>query len=384
MVKTLLDGNSAAAWGGRLARVEVVPNFPVTPQTELIETFAKWKSEGSWKGEFVPVESEHSVMSAAIAASAAGARVFTGTSSQGLMLMHEMMYVASGMRLPVVMINVSRGLSAPITLWPDHNDILDLRDSGWIVFFCETNQEVLDTVIQSFKVCEDNRVLLPAVINMDGFIQSYTREPVEIPSQKLVDRFLPKRKADVVLNVKKPMALGVGVMKEYTYFRQQIYLAHRNALRIINDVHKEWWKIFKRRYGLLESFMMKDAQAALITIGSNTTIAKAAVLALRKKGYKIGLVRIRVYRPFPKNELKKALSHVKAVGVVDQNLSPGYGGILYPEVRDALYGLNIPVSSFIISLGGKHISQEEFEEICLNVLKTIKTKKECFFWQDFR
>jgi pyruvate ferredoxin oxidoreductase alpha subunit len=174
--KTLLDGNAAAAWGARLSKVQVVPNFPVTPQTEIIETLAEWSVRGLWRGRFLPVESEHSVLSAAVAASATGARVFTGSSSQGLMLMHEIMYVASGMRLPIVMMNVSRALSAPITLWPDHNDFLDQRDSGWLMFACERNQEVLDTVIQAFRISEDVNVMLPSLINLDGFILSYTRE----------------------------------------------------------------------------------------------------------------------------------------------------------------------------------------------------------------
>lgn len=382
MKSTLLDGNAAAAWGGRLARAQVVPNFPVTPQTELIEKFAEWKSKGEWKGEFLPVESEHSVLSAAIAASAAGARVFSGSSSQGLMLMHEMVYVASGMRAPVVMVNVSRALSAPITLWPDHNDILGQRDSGWLMFFCESNQEVLDTVIQSFRVCENPNVLLPAFVNMEGFVLSYTREPTQIPEQKAVDRFLPKYKPRIFLDPKKPMAMGIGVMKEYPYFRSQAYAAQKNALTIIQDVHKEWARRFDREYGLVEEFMMEGAQAALVSMGANSSIAKAAVKSLRSKGLPIGLMRIRVYRPFPKEQIKKALERTEAVGVIDQNLSPGYGGIVYPEIRDCLYGTGIPISDFIIGLGGRQVSQKELEQIGMEVLKSVNTKKEVIQWQE--
>jgi len=382
MKTTLLDGDAAAAWGGRLSRAQVVPNFPVTPQTELIEKFAEWKSGGEWKGEFLPVESEHSVLSAAIAASATGARVFSGSSSQGLMLMHEMVYVASGMRVPIVMINVSRALSAPITLWPDHNDILGQRDAGWLIFFCESNQEVLDTVIQAFKICEDERVLLPAFINMEGFVLSYTREPIQIPDQKKVDRFLPKYRPKVFLDPKKPMALGIGVMKEYPYFRSQVYAAHKNALGVIKEVQRDWKKKFGREYGLIEGYMMEGAQAALVTMGANSSIAKAAVKGLRSKGLPIGLVRLRVHRPFPREEISRALEGVEAVGVIDQNLSPGYGGIVYPEIRDVLYDKRIPVSDFIIGLGGRHISQQELEQIGMEVLKSVKTKKEVRMWQD--
>ena len=382
MKSTLLDGNAAAAWGARLSRVQVVPNFPVTPQTELIEKFAEWKSKGEWKGEFLPMESEHSVLSAAIAASATGARAFSGSSSQGLALMHEMVYVASGMRVPVVMINVSRALSAPITLWPDHNDILGQRDAGWLIFFCESNQEILDTVIQSFRICEDERVLLPAFINMEGFVLSYTREPTHIPEQKAVDRFLPKYRPKVFLDPKKPMSAGIGVMNEYPYFRSQVYTAQKNALGVIQEVHKEWEKKFRRKYDFVEEFMMEGAQAALVTMGANSSIAKAAVKSLRAKGLPIGLVRIRVYRPFPREALKKALGNVEAVGVLDQNLSPGYGGIVYPEIRDCLYDRRIPISDFIISLGGKQISQQEIEQMGMEALKSVKTKKEVRLWQD--
>ena len=185
-----MDGNEAGAWAARLAKVKVVPNFPVTPQTELIETLAKWKVDGLFKGDFLDVESEHSVGSAAIASSATGVRTFTASSSQGLLLMHEVLYVASGMRLPIVMINVSRGLSAPITLWDDHNDILDQRDSGWMIFFTENNQEVIDLTLQAFKIAENHKVLLPCFVNLDGFVLSYTREPVQIPNQKAVDKSL--------------------------------------------------------------------------------------------------------------------------------------------------------------------------------------------------
>ena len=379
--KTLMDGNEAAAWGARLSRVQVVPNFPVTPQTEIIEKLAEWSSQGAWKGKFLPMESEHSVLSAAVASSATGARTFTGSSSQGLLLMHEVMYIASGMRLPIVMMNVSRALSAPITLWSDHGDFLDQRDSGWLMFACERNQEILDTAIQAFKISEDVNVMLPSLINLDGFILSYTREPTEIPDQSKVDSFLPRFKPKVCLDPKKPMALGIGVMKEYSYFRSQSHLAQKNALKVIKDVQDKFGRKFGRRYQVVEPYMMDGAKAAIVTMGANTTIARAAVKALRKKGKKIGLVRLRLIRPFPEDDLRKALSGLSAVGVVDQNLAPGKGGIMHTEIKAAMTGRRIPVSSFIISLGGKHISRQEFETICLKTLDSAKTKKEKTMWQ---
>ncbi len=379
--KTLMDGNAAAAWGARLSRVQVVPNFPVTPQTEIIETLAKWSTSGAWKGRFLPVESEHSVLSAAVASASTGARTFTGSSSQGLMLMHEVMYIASGMRLPIVMINVSRALSAPISLWSDHNDFLDQRDTGWLMFFCERNQEVLDTVIQSYRISEDTNVMLPSLVNMDGFILSYTREPTRIPDQRKVDSFLPGFRPKVYLDPKKPMALGIGVMKEYSYFRSQVHLAQKNALKAVKDVQNRFGRKFGRRYSVVEPYMMDGARAALVTMGANTTIARAAVKSLRAKGKRIGLLRLRLFRPFPEEDIRRVLSGVDAVGVVDQNLAPGRGGIVYPEIKAALCDRRIPVSSFIISLGGKHISRQEFETIGEKVLESAKTRKPRVMWQ---
>lgn len=382
MAKTLIDGNTAAAWAARLADVQVVPNFPITPQTEIIETLAQWSADGDWKGEFVQMEGEHSVLSAAVSASASGARVFTGTSSQGTLLMHEVMFIASGMRLPIVMVNVSRGLSAPITLWPDHNDFLDQRDTGWLMFCCETNQELLDTTIMSFRICEDRRVLLPALVNMDGFFMSFTREVTDIPAISRVRKFLPPYVAGVKMDTKKPMAVGMGSMEEYTYFREQVFMAHRNAFGVIEEVQAEWEKAFGRKYSLFEEFMMDGAEACLVIMGSNSMMAKAAVKRLREAGKKVGLVRLRLIRPFPEEQLKKALSKVKAIGVVDQNLSPGRGGILHPEIKAALYGSSVPVSDFIISLGGHPISEQHFEDMLAEVLETAKTGKEKRMWQN--
>jgi pyruvate ferredoxin oxidoreductase alpha subunit len=217
---------------------------------------------------------------------------------------------------------------------------------------------------------------------MEGFVLSYTREPTQIPEQKSVDRFLPKYRPKIYLDPKKPMAMGIGVMKEYPYFRSQVYAAQRNALGVIQEAHKEWKRKFGREYSLVESFMMEGAKAALVSMGANSSIAKAAVKSLRSKGFPVGLVRIRVYRPFPREQIKRALEGVEAVGVIDQNLSPGYGGIVYPEIRDCLYDRKIPVSDFIIGLGGRQVSQQEFEQIGNEVLKTANTKKSVVLWQD--
>jgi pyruvate ferredoxin oxidoreductase alpha subunit len=367
-MKKLMDGNEAGAWAARLSKAEVVPNFPVTPQTELIEVLAQWKVDGLFKGDFLEMESEHSVGSAAIAASATGVRTFTATSSQGLLLMHENFYIASGMRLPIVMVNVSRGLSAPITLWDDHNDIFDQRDSGWMIFFTENNQEVIDLTIQSFKVSENHKVLLPSMINLDGFVLSYTREPVKIPSQKAIDKFLPKFKPVTYLDPQKPMNLGVPVLEEYMEFRLQQQAAMKNALGVIKKTFADWDKKFGREYDVIERFMMDDAVIALVSVGAMTSTAKAAVLEARKKGIKVGLVKIVVYRPFPFKDLEDALNDVVGIGVCDQNLAPGFGGILYHDIRSLMYGYKRTINSYILGLGGRTVSKDKYVEIIEDLL----------------
>jgi pyruvate ferredoxin oxidoreductase alpha subunit len=372
-MKTLLDGNKAAAWGARLARAKVVPNFPITPQTEIIETLAKWKAEGEWDGEFVPLDSEHSVLSAAIASEACGARTFTASSSQGLLLMHEMHYVASGMRLPLVMVNCSRGLAAPITLWSDLNDILALRDSGWLMFFAKNNQEVLDLIIQAYAIGENKEVLLPSIINMEGFILSYTREPTEIPEQEKIDEFLPPYKPQTVIDINNSMSLGVPVLHEYMYFKSQQHKAQLNALKVAKKVFEKFEKIFGRKYSLIECYCMEDAKVCFVSMGCLSSVIECAVDELRKEGIKAGLLRILCYRPFPGEEIRRVLEGCEKVIVIDNNISPGSGGILYPEIKAVHDGKTY---DFIVSLGGKHISKKDFVEICKKALTSEKEK----FW----
>ena len=376
----LVTGNEAAAWAARLSRVEVIPNFPITPQTECIETIAKWVADGEWKTDFVKMDSEHSVMSAAVGASAAGARVFTASSSQGLMLMNEIMYIASGLRLPIVMATVSRGLSAPITLWSDHNDFLAFLPTGWQMIHAATNQEVLDSIIMAYKASENKKVLLPTMVNMDGYVLSYTDEPTEIPAQKLVDKFLPKYKPEhAFFDSKHPLIQGTAVLagEDYTYFRKQHTAAAQNALKVILQVAKEWKKLTGREYGLFEKFMLDDADYVFVTQGSISTTAKQAVLDLRKKGIKAGLLRLRVIRPMPWKQLAKALSNAKAIAVVDKNVSPGIGGIMYPEIKAVAYeNDNHPViSGFITGLGGSKTGVKKFISIYEYLKKDGKTGK---------
>lgn len=374
----ILDGNMCAAWAARLARVECIPVFPVTPQTEQIETFAKWHTKKEWDFIFDQVESEHSVGSAAFGASITGARTYTATSSQGLFLMHEMLPIISGSRTPVVMSLVARALSAPISLWPDHNDLLAMRDSGWITFICETNQEVLDLTILAFKISEDKKIMLPALVCMDGFIHSYTRTEVDVPEQKLVDTFLPKPDWEVKLDVNNPMSLSVPAMGlEYMRFRAQLHRAMLDSFDVIRKTFKDWQKLTKRKYDFVEKYQLDDAKVAIVSIGANTTIAKACVDSLRKKGKKVGLLKILLYRPFPEKEIQEALKGIKHIAVVDQNICPGMSGILYPEIKAALSNSGATVSNYIIGLGGNFVAEKDYAMIFDDV---VKAKKEVRRW----
>lgn len=372
-MKEVIDGNTAAAWGARLSRIKVFPNFPITPQTEIIEVMAEWKAKKEWNGEWVNLESEHSVLSAAISSEATGARTFTASSSQGLMLMSEMHYVASGMRLPLVMANCSRGLAAPITLWSDHNDIMALKNTGWLIFMAKNNQEVVDSIIQAYKISENRNVLLPSIVNLDGFILSFTNEPTEIPNQKKVDKFLPPYEPKTILDVNNPMSLGVPSMENYMYFKSQIHKAQLNAKKVITEVGKDYGKHFGREYGLIEKYRTSDAKVVFVGAGAMCTTIEAAVDSLRKQKIKAGLLRLRTIRPFPKEEIEKEIGDCEHIAVMENSLSPGLGGTITPDLCTVLDRKR--VSTFITGLGGRHIGRKDFEEAAK---KTLKEKKD--FW----
>jgi len=364
----MLTGNAAAAWGVRLAEVDVIPAFPVTPQTEIIETLAKWIADGNLDCRFVTMDSEHSMITAAGAASATGARAFTATSSQGLLYGFEMLYNVAGWRVPLVMVNVSRGLSAPITLEPDHNDVLAARDSGFLQIHCETCQEVLDSILMAYRVAEDERVLLPALVNMDGFYLSFTREPVEVPAVETVRQFLPRyQPSHAFFKASQPMAQGVVVFggAEYSYFKYQMHLASLKALTVYNEVCAEFETVFGRSYDTLDRYLLDDAEYVLVMTNSFATLGKAAVKRAREQGLKAGLVRLRLLRPFPEEDIRAALHGKRAVAVIDQNISIGKGGILYAEIASCLVNMTRKprLLSFIGGLGGKNISPQEFEFI---------------------
>src|SRR3990172_10026495 len=378
MVRQMLTGNASAAWGVRLAEVDYIPAFPITPQTEIIESLARWICDGEMDARFVTVDSEHSMITAAGAASATGVRVFTATSSQGLLYSFEMLYTVSGWRVPLVMVNVSRGLSSPITLEADHNDILAARDSGFLQIHCETCQEVLDSVLMAYRLAEDERILLPIFVNMDGFQLSFTREPVEIPEIEDVRRFLPPyQPKHAIFKASQPMAQGIAVLcgPVYSYFKYQMHLANRKGLDVYKEISKEFEGVFGRKYDAVEGYMTDDAEYLLIMTNSFSTLGKAAVKRARERGIKAGLLRLRLIRPFPDDDIKNALKGRKAVSVIDQNISVGNGGILYSEIAGVLYNEKDKplLLSFIGGLGGKNISPGEFEFIFDNMIKTSET-----------
>ncbi|ETW97381.1 MAG: pyruvate synthase [Candidatus Entotheonella factor] len=370
----LLTGNASAAWGARLADVDYIPAFPITPQTEIIELLAQWTADGTMPARFVTMDSEHSMLTAAGAAAAAGARVFTATSSQGILYGFEMLYSIAGWRVPMVLINVSRGLSSPITLEADHNDILSARDSGFLQIHAETCQEILDSILMAYRLAEDERVMLPVLVNLDGFTLSFTREPVVTPEPEAVSTFLPTYEPNhAFIRGDRPMAQGTTVLGGaiYSYFRYQQHLAQQNALEVHEEVAAAFQDQFGRHYGLFEPFQLDDADYVLVMSNAFATKGKAAVQRLRAQGVKAGLLRLRVLRPFPVSHIADALEGRKAVAIIDQNLAPGLGGITYQEVAATLYGRTArpPLLSVIGGLGGKDISVAEFDAVFQNMAR---------------
>lgn len=376
-MRTLLTGNAAAAWGARLARVDYVPAFPITPQTEIIETLGNWIDNAGMPGKMVTLESEHSMMTAAGSAAATGVRVFSATSSQGLLYAMEMIYTVAGWRAPFVLVNVSRGLAAPITLESDHNDIMAARDSGFLQIHCSSCQEVLDSVLLAYRLGEDKRVRLPVIVNLDGFYLSFTREPVELPDTKQVNGFLPRFDAgNIRFRASTPESQAVAVLggAPYSYFRYELHLAAQQALTVYDELASEFEQVFGRKHNAVEGYRSDDADYVFVMIGSFATKAMDAVDTLRDNGEKVGLVRPRLLRPFPVQRLRELLSGKKGVAVIDQNLSMGKGGVMHTELASALYGqADAPpvLTSFIGGLGGRDIGQEEFIEMLAVTIKAV-------------
>lgn len=375
-MKQVITGNEAAAIAAKLARIKVVSAYPITPQTIIVERLSEFVANGDLDAEFVKVESEHTALSVCIGAAATGARTFTATSSQGLMLMSEMLFVASGLRLPIVMANVNRSLSAPLSIWCDQQDSMAVRDCGWVQLYCENNQEVLDTTLQAFRIAEET--LLPVMVCFDGFILSHTAEPVEVPEQAEVDQFLPPYKIPHPLDPANPVTMGaVGVPEVYEEFRFTVQDAMRTAKRKLVEVDKEFGKRFWRKYGPIECYHSEDANVILLTIGSLSGTAKELIDRYRKRGESVGLVRVRAFRPFPVKELIDALGHAKAVAVLEKDVSLGSAGGLFLDTAASFINISKPPSmlNFICGLGGRDITPFDIRKALKTAIGVAKKKE---------
>ncbi|MBC7358328.1 MAG: pyruvate ferredoxin oxidoreductase [Desulfacinum sp.] len=366
-----MEVSIAAAEAVGLCDVDVIAAYPITPQTHIVEHLSELVADGHLDAEFIPVESEHSAMSTCVGSAAAGARTFTSTASQGYALMAEICYIASSMRLPIVMAVANRALSAPINIWNDHSDMMMARDTGWIQTVAENGQEVVDLIIHAFRVAEDHRVLLPVMVNLDGFILSHMIEPIILPDKEEVDRYLPPYKPKMRLDPQNPMTFGpVGMPEVYTEAKKAQDEALKGSKAVIVEAWREFEKQFGRSYRPVETYKADDAQILILTMGSISETAMTAVDKMRAAGQKVGLVRLRLWRPFPAEELVDALKGAKALAVVDRSLpfSGGCGPVCV-EVKSALFdrGLSPCVQNFLAGLGGRDVTVEDFEAMAAKV-----------------
>jgi pyruvate ferredoxin oxidoreductase alpha subunit len=374
-----ISGNDAVAIGAKLARPHVISAYPITPQTVVVERLSEMVEDGSLKAEFMHVESEHSAISAAMGASVVGARTFTATSSQGLLYMAEGLYYAAGGRFPIVMMNANRSLALPWSIYGDQSDSLSQLNSGWIQIYVEDAQEALDMVIQAYRIAEDPAVLTPFMVNLDGFVLTHTYEPVSIPDQAEVDRFLPPFSTHNKMSFEKPMNMGMSTTpQDNQEYKFQQHSAILSSVEAIKRVDTEFGEFFNRRYGgLVEEYCCNDAEVVLITLGSITGTVRAVTDRMRNEGRRVGLLKIRYMRPFPVDELIRVCENLRRVGVVDRDISFGYEGTVFTNVNSALYRMSNPpeTMNFICGMGGRDVSKEHIEEMFLLLLKDSGLKQ---------
>ena len=361
-----MEVSLAVAEAVKLADADVIAAYPITPQTHIVEHLAELVAQGELDAEFIPVESEHSALSACLGSAAAGARTFTATAGQGLELMHEVVYVASAMRLPIVMTVANRALSAPLSVWGDHSDVMAVRDTGWIQIFVENGQEAIDNVICAFRMGEDRRALLPVMVHIDGFHLSHMVEPVMFPSQAEVREFLPPYDYPFPLNPARPVTMGdfaPPVVFTETKWAQEINL--ENSKAVVLDIWQRFGDKFGRYYHPIECYRCEDCETLLMTMGSFSETAMMAVDKMREAGQKVGLFRIRLWRPFPYQELRQTVAGARTLIVLDRAISLGMGGPVASEIKSALYALESRprVVGFVGGLGGRDISPGDFEAI---------------------
>ncbi len=374
--KVFASGNEAVALGVRLARPHVISAYPITPQTTVAERLSEMVEDGSLKSEFMHVESEHSALSACMGASSIGARTFTATSSQGLLYMAECLHYASGGRFPIVMMNANRSLALPWSIYCDHRDSLSLLDCGWIQVYAEDAQESLDMVIQAYAIAENRKVLTPVMLNLDGFALTHTYEVLEVPRFEEVDAFLPPYQTIYKLDLENPknMAFSTGPGHN-TQFKYQQHKAMLDAIDVIRDVDESFFQRFGRRYGgLSEEYRCDNAEMVLVTLGSITGTCRVVVDELRKEGWKVGLLKIRFMRPFPEKEIMELSRRVKAVGVIDKDISFGYEGTVFTNVNSALAKARTGVLTmdFIAGLGGRDISRQDIRQMFLHLQEGLQ------------
>ncbi len=368
-MKKVLMGNHAASWAVQLSRVKVISAYPITPQTHVVEELSEMCADGRLDAKFLKVESEHSAMAAVVASSSTGVRSFTASSSNGLALMHEMLHWAAGARLPIVMVNVNRAMSPGWNIWCDQTDSLSQRDTGWIQMYVEDNQEVLDTVIQAYRVAED--VSLPVMVCYDAFFLSHTYEPVDIPDAAQIDRYLPAPRHRVVLDTADPHAFNALVTPDvYMEMRWQMQEAHRRALGVVEQAGQEYNELLGRSYGRIEAVDCDDADLVIVTSSSTTSPARLVARKLRREGKKVGLVKIRLFRPFPVDDVRRVLANAKKAVVIDRNISFGKGGIFADELRGALLNARSrpAVFGYVAGLGGRDITPELIEEMVVEAM----------------
>ena len=384
-MKRGIEVSIAASEAAKLARVEAIAAYPITPQTHIVEHLSELVANGELDAVYVTVESEHSALSACIGASAAGARTFTSTSAQGLELMHEILFIASGLRLPIVMAVANRALSSPLSIWNDHSDIMATRDAGWIQLFCENGQEVVDTIIMAFKIAEDRRVLLPVMVNLDGFQLSHVVEPIEFPSQEEVDAFLPEYKPLYTLHPDRPVTMGAYATPElYTEAKYAQEQAIINSLPVIKEVLSEYSRMFGRRYRIIEIYNAEKSDTVFVAMGSINENIMTAIDGMKKNKKSCGLVKIRLFRPFPHSELAEILKGKKNIIVVDRAM-PGGGmnGPVFNEISSLCnrYNIKAKLFNYIVGLGGRDVLPEDFVSIydevkSSKVVRPLKGKKE--------
>jgi len=375
-----IEVSLAIADAAKLANVDVVSAYPITPQTHIVEHLAELVAEGELDAAFIPVESEHSAMSACLGAAAVGARTFTATAGQGLELMHEVLYVASAMRLPVVMAVANRALSGPINIWGDHSDVMAVRDTGWIQIFVENGQQAVDNILCGFRIAEDHRVMLPVMVHLDGFHLTHVIEPIYIPEQNEVDKFLPLHQYPLPLNPDKPFTMGgFGPPYIYTEIKKAQEVNLTAAKEVILKCWDDFGKSFSRYYHPVECYHSEEAKVLLLTMGSFSETAMEAIDNMRGESKSVGLIRLRLWRPFPFEEIRQAVKNAEVLVVLDRAISfGGPGGPVCSEIRSALYNEDAKpkVVSFVGGLGGRDITVAGFEEIVNKGIEISQTGSE--------